>query len=120
MKDLSGKVTDILNTGLDTLVYSGEEDFICNWKGGEAWTNAVAWSGHDDYTKQSYKDWNVSGTNGAAGSLKEYQNLKFLRVHNAGHMVPMDQPEAALQMLTEFITSGPLEKKEEKPEIITA
>lgn len=50
----------------------------------------------------------------AAGSLKTFKNLKFLRVYDAGHMVPKNQPAAALQMLQEFTTpSGILEPKPE-------
>jgi len=30
--------------------------------------------------------------------------LAFLRVYQAGHMVPMDQPAAALYMIDRFIT----------------
>lgn len=45
MLNLAPKVTDILNSGLDTLVYSGDKDFICNWRGGEKWTNEVKWDG---------------------------------------------------------------------------
>jgi cathepsin A (carboxypeptidase C) len=51
MTNLSSKVTDILNHGTETLVYSGDKDFICNWRGGEAWTNAVDWTGKSEYTK---------------------------------------------------------------------
>jgi carboxypeptidase C (cathepsin A) len=36
------------------------------------------------------------------GQFKEVDMLTFLRVYNAGHMVPMDQPEAALDMLDRF------------------
>lgn len=45
MTDLSWKVTDILAKGVDVLAYHGDKDFICNWRGGEAWTNAVEWPG---------------------------------------------------------------------------
>ena len=57
MTDLSPKITDILNAGIDVLVYSGDKDFICNWRGGEAWTNAVDWTGHAAYSKAQYNDW---------------------------------------------------------------
>ena len=40
-------------------------------------------------------------------SGKSFNNLHFLRVFDAGHMVPMNQPKAALAMLQEFI-QGPL------------
>jgi len=103
MLDLSPQVTDILNADVDVLVYSGDKDFICNWRGGEAWTNAVEWQGKADYAKETYSKWLVNGS--PAGELKTYKNLKFLRVYEAGHMVPMNQPEAALRMLDEF-TNG--------------
>jgi cathepsin A (carboxypeptidase C) len=46
MTNLSPKVTDILESGLDVLVYSGDKDFICNWREEEeAWTHEVKWSG---------------------------------------------------------------------------
>jgi cathepsin A (carboxypeptidase C) len=108
MLDLSPKVTQILDSGLDVLVYSGDKDFICNWRGGEAWTHAVDWTGKDSFSKAEYGDWNVSDK--PAGSLKTFNNLKFLRVYEAGHMVPMNQPEAALQMLNEFTAGKILEE----------
>lgn len=106
MTNLAPKVTDILNTGLDVLVYSGDKDFICNWRGGEKWTDTVNWNGHADYSKVQYVDWTANGK--SAGALKAFKNLKFLRVYNAGHMVPMNQPGAASVMLKEFITGGVL------------
>jgi len=107
MLDLSPEVTDLLNADYDVLVYSGDKDFICNWRGGEAWTHEVEWNGKADFQANNYTNWNVNDK--AAGSLKQNKNLKFLRVFEAGHMVPMNQPEAALQMLSELITpNGPL------------
>lgn len=38
---LSPKVQYLLDNGVKGLVYSGDKDFICNWRGGEAWTNAL-------------------------------------------------------------------------------
>jgi len=37
------------------------------------------------------------------GQLQSFANLHFLRVYQAGHMVPMDQPEAALGMLNDLL-----------------
>jgi cathepsin A (carboxypeptidase C) len=99
--NMADKVAAVLETGLQVLVYSGDKDFICNWRGGEAWTSAVQWSGQSDFNKVEYKNWTVSGE--PAGQLKSFKNFKFLRVFNAGHMVPMDQPQNALAMLQDFI-----------------
>nr|KYP68585.1 Serine carboxypeptidase-like 49 [Cajanus cajan] len=38
-----------------------------------------------------------------AGSLNSFGPLSFLKVHEAGHLVPMDQPKAALQMLKSWM-----------------
>jgi len=99
--DMSSKIATVLESGLSVLVYSGDKDFVCNWRGGEAWTAAVPWSGKDEFNKATYKEWAVDGK--PAGSLKAYKNFKFLRVYDAGHMVPMDQPANALAMLQAFL-----------------
>jgi carboxypeptidase C (cathepsin A) len=102
LTNLAAKVTALVElSDFQVLVYSGDKDFVCNWRGGEAWTNAVQWSGQAEFNAASYKEWLVNGQ--PAGQLKEYKNLKFLRVYNAGHMVPMDQPVNALAMLQTFM-----------------
>lgn len=51
-----------------------------------------------------YKEWMVNGN--SAGQLRSYKNFQFLRVYEAGHMVPMNQPENSLEMLRQFIGAG--------------
>merc|ERR1712146_78288 len=87
--------------GVRVLVYSGQEDFICNWFGGRAWVDKMQWSGSAQYRAQGWSDWKVNAT--SAGTFKEQEGLTFLGVANAGHMVPMDQGENALVMLHTFI-----------------
>jgi len=98
---LSDKISGVLESGLQVLVYSGDKDFVCNWRGGEAWTNAVEWTGKAEFNSAQYHDWLVNGQ--PAGQLKEYKNFKFLRIYEAGHMVPMDQPVNSLNMLQTFM-----------------
>lgn len=102
MYNLAPKVSDILEAGVKILVYSGDKDFICNWRGGEKWTHDTKWSGQAEFQKTEYADWMVNGK--AAGQMKTYKNFTFLRVYNAGHMVPMDQPENASSMLDTFLS----------------
>jgi len=35
--------------------------------------------------------------------FKNFENLTFLKLYDAGHMVPMDQPEAAFRMIDQFL-----------------
>lgn len=98
--NLQSSVVNLLNSKVKVLVYSGDKDWICNWRGGEAWTNSLDWSGKEDFNKDEYKKWNIGSQ--AYGEFKNVENLMFLRVYDAGHMVPMDQPQAALEMLNQF------------------
>lgn len=105
VSNLQDKVTNLLSNGVKVLVYSGDKDFICNWKGGEAWTHSLKWQKSDEFNKKDYSKWNVNEQ--PAGEYKNVDNLTFLRVYEAGHMVPMDQPQVALEMLSQFVGKLP-------------
>ena len=45
-----------------------------------------------DYAKASTKDWKVGDV--VAGQARSGGGLTFVAVEGAGHMVPMDQPQA--------------------------
>lgn len=49
-----------------------------------------------------------------AGQYKRVDKLTFLRVYDAGHMVPMDQPARSLEMLRQFMMGDFLEKRASK------
>ena len=74
------------------------------------WVLALPWSGRYDFEDADFQDWSLDdgGKNGGeadapAGQVKgDGSALSFVRVLGAGHMVPMDQPAAALKMITAF------------------
>jgi cathepsin A (carboxypeptidase C) len=98
--NLQSSVTNLLSNGVKVLVYSGDKDWICNWRGGEAWTNSLQWSKKAQFNDAQYQKWNVGSD--AAGEFKNVDNFTFLRVYDAGHMVPMDKPQVSLEMLNQF------------------
>lgn len=57
----------------------------------------MEWYGQKAFNASQTVPYMVDGKE--AGQLKYNGPLAFLKVHNAGHMVPMDQPKAALQMI---------------------
>ncbi|KAG4959210.1 hypothetical protein JHK87_035843 [Glycine soja] len=61
------------------------------------WVHAMEWSGQKEFATSLEVPFVVDGSE--AGLLKRYGPLTFLKVHDAGHMVPMDQPKTALEML---------------------
>ncbi|XP_039159185.1 serine carboxypeptidase-like isoform X2 [Eucalyptus grandis] len=69
--------------------------------GNSRWVNAMRWSGQKRFGTSPTVPFVVAGAK--AGLMKSYGPLTFLKVHNAGHMVPMDQPKAALQMLKSWM-----------------
>ncbi|KAL9275033.1 Serine carboxypeptidase-like-like protein [Drosera capensis] len=101
MRNLEVVIPPLLEQGIQVLIYAGEDDFICNWLGNWRWVNAMLWSGQQSFNSSSQVSWQVNGSE--AGILTSSGALNFLKVHNSGHMVPMDQPQAALSMITQFI-----------------
>ncbi|KAH1225366.1 Serine carboxypeptidase-like 49 [Glycine max] len=97
MRNMEVEIPSLLEDGIKLLVYVGEEDLICNWLGNSRWVHAMKWSGKKAFGKSPTVKFVVDGSK--AGSLNSYGPLSFLKVHEAGHLVPMDQPKAALQML---------------------
>ncbi|XP_010031406.2 serine carboxypeptidase-like [Eucalyptus grandis] len=101
MKNLEAGIPALLEDGLKVLIYAGEYDLICNWLGNSNWVHAMGWSGQKQFVTSATVPFVVNGAE--AGLMKSYGPLTFLKVHNAGHMVPMDQPKASLQMLKSWM-----------------
>ncbi|KIW04838.1 uncharacterized protein PV09_04020 [Verruconis gallopava] len=98
-------VPDLL-AEIPVLIYAGDADFICNWLGNKAWTEALEWPGKKAYGKASYDDLFLSSDKKTKiGSVKSAGNFTFIRISGGGHMVPYDQPEASLDFVNRW-TSG--------------
>ncbi|KAL0390562.1 UNVERIFIED_CONTAM: Serine carboxypeptidase-like 49 [Sesamum calycinum] len=106
MKNFAGGIPALLQDGVKLLVYAGEYDLICNWLGNLRWVAAMKWYGQKDFQKAPSTSFVVDGVK--AGLKKSHGPLTFLKVYNAGHMVPMDQPKASLEMLTRWMQGQPL------------
>lgn len=101
MTNLATDLPAVLANGVRVLVYSGMDDFVCNYVGGMDWAKQLEWPGKAAYNSAPETPWKVNGK--VAGFSKtaqvQGQEMIFLGVQNAGHMVPHDQPAAALQMV---------------------
>lgn len=101
VNNFQSHVKYILDNDVGVFVYNGDKDFICNWLGSEAWANEIFWENQNRFRSAPYQKWVVDGE--AAGEYKKTENFTFMRVYDAGHMVPMDQPKRALSMFKDFI-----------------
>lgn len=104
MRNLEAGIPTLLEDGIKLLVYAGEYDLICNSLGNSRWVHAMEWSGQKEFVGSPEVSFDVDGSE--AGKFKSFGPLSFLKVHNAGHMVPMDQPKAALEMLKRWTQSS--------------
>lgn len=101
MKPIHEYVPDIL-AKIPVLIYAGDADYICNWLGNRAWTKALEWPGKEAFNNAEVQSLTI-GTE-EYGKLTTAQNFAFIQIYQAGHMVPTDQPEASLDMLSRWVS----------------
>lgn len=97
-------VVTLLESDLPVLIYAGDKDYICNWLGNEAWSRELEWSGSKGFQNADVKSWKTLNSKTKAGTVQNSDHFTFLRVFGAGHMVPYDQPEAALDMVNRWVS----------------
>jgi cathepsin A (carboxypeptidase C) len=59
----------------------------------------LEWSGKEAFNDAKDFEWKSKITGKAAGAFRMSGNFAFLRVYEAGHMVPYDQPEHAMEFI---------------------
>lgn len=69
--------------------------------GNSKWVKEIVWSGQKSFRAAPDVPFTVDGKD--AGQKRSYGPLTFLKIYNAGHLVPMDQPKASLEMLQRWI-----------------
>lgn len=105
----SAHVADLLDAGIRVLIYAGDADLECNWSGNLAWMRALEWEGASAFNAANPRalTGGSSGGEGAdstsAGEVIDAGSFTFVRVFNAGHMVPADQPAVALNLFSKFL-----------------
>eukprot|EP00405_Crypthecodinium_cohnii_P020064 CAMPEP_0206481266 /NCGR_PEP_ID=MMETSP0324_2-20121206/38034_1 /ASSEMBLY_ACC=CAM_ASM_000836 /TAXON_ID=2866 /ORGANISM="Crypthecodinium cohnii, Strain Seligo" /LENGTH=481 /DNA_ID=CAMNT_0053958705 /DNA_START=58 /DNA_END=1503 /DNA_ORIENTATION=+ len=102
MRNYHTLIPDMLADGIKALIYAGDVDYICNWLGNMKWTQKLEWAHKDDFNAAPNKDYKLNGKGDTVAKLRSSNGFSFMQVFNAGHMVPMDQPEVALQMVKDF------------------
>ncbi|KAI9479496.1 Alpha/Beta hydrolase protein [Zychaea mexicana] len=108
MRPYVEEIPPMLEDGVRILIYAGDADFICNWMGNKAWTVELPWSGGKEFAAAEDTKWISKITGKEAGELRKTEDdrFAFLRVYGAGHMVPYDQPESALDMLNDWLAGN--------------
>lgn len=87
----------ILDNGVKVAMMYGDRDYACNWIGGEASSQKIPWESQEAFSKAGYTPLVLSPVH-SGGLVRQYGNLSFTRVYQAGHLVPSYQPQAAYEI----------------------
>jgi len=103
-KDLRPWYKKVLpTTGLKVLIFSGDVDAAVF----TSWT--LDWvDGLNLQTSSGWRPWTLNGQQETAGHVQEYRmdsgkTFTLATIRGAGHMVPLNKPEAALLMLSNWL-----------------
>lgn len=99
MRPLQQYLRELLEKDIPVLIYSGDKDYVCSWIG---LLEVVDSLGYKDFELQPMKKW-ITENGAVAGEIKKLEKLTFIRVYDAGHMVPFDQPENSLDLINRWI-----------------
>lgn len=104
------EITRLLDQKVPMLFYNGQYDMICNHMGTEALLDSLKWYGSHSFHSADGGIWALkkNGLYLPAGYSRSSADgvLTFLVVIGGSHMVPMDVPEQALDMITRFVQGG--------------
>lgn len=104
MQSLAVLIAD-LTQHYRVLLYNGQLDIIVAYPTTENYLQHLKWPGAEAYKKAVRKQWRVDKE--IAGYSKTVGSFTEVLVRNAGHMVPMDQPRWALDLITRFTRNKP-------------
>ncbi|KAH0584572.1 hypothetical protein H2248_010105 [Termitomyces sp. 'cryptogamus'] len=106
---------ELVNDGVRLLVYAGNADMMCNFIGNERWVEQLETKFLPEFSATKAVPWITSKSGKIAGEVRSAGgagftagNVTFVTVFEAGHMVPYDQSESALDLFERWIQNTPL------------
>ena len=95
------QLSEVVRAGVRTLLWFGDADFVCGYKGGYEVAKLVDFAGRDKFNANPLTSFTVNGEPG--GLIKTVDNFSYMQVFNSGHMVPYYQPELSLQVFRQMV-----------------
>ncbi|OCK83643.1 pheromone-processing carboxypeptidase KEX1 [Lepidopterella palustris CBS 459.81] len=91
---------------IPVVLFSGDQDLICNHIGTESLINSMQFNGGTGFELSPgvwapRRDWTFEGE--PAGIYQEARNLTYVLFYNSSHMVPFDYPRRTRDMLDRFM-----------------
>ncbi|KAG8946242.1 hypothetical protein FRC04_011988 [Tulasnella sp. 424] len=99
-------------------LYQAQEDFVCDAIGNLEWMEAFDNDFADEFRSAALIPWQTFNIGKISGKVKSASGggftagkFTYIVVHEAGHMVPFHQPEAASDLFTRWLADAPLDPK---------
>ncbi|KAJ4409699.1 hypothetical protein N0V82_009423 [Gnomoniopsis sp. IMI 355080] len=83
----------LLDAGVHVALLYGDADFRSDWVGGEALSLALEHPSAESFRSTGYTPMITTKTGRTAGYVRQSGGLSFIRVLDAGHLIPFFQPE---------------------------
>ncbi|KNE59101.1 hypothetical protein AMAG_03444 [Allomyces macrogynus ATCC 38327] len=84
-------------------LYSGDQDYICNHLGTEMMVDRLEWNGHVGWPAAGMDARKVAVQGRVFGQRQQADNLTYVRVFNASHMVPINEPAGMLALVHDLL-----------------
>ncbi|KAJ3376211.1 Cell death protease [Allomyces arbusculus] len=84
-------------------LYSGDQDYICNHLGTERMVDRLEWNGHVGWPAAGLDVRKVAVQGRVFGQRQQADNLTYVRVFNASHMVPINEPAGMLALVHDLL-----------------
>lgn len=101
LRNEGSDVLAMLDAGIDILFYDGAYDWICSWPGVYRLVERLRYARHAEFNAKPVTIWYVDGE--AAGETKAVGHLAWMKIYEAGHMVPHDKGKQAFAMFNQWI-----------------
>lgn len=85
------------------MLYSGQLDLNVPYPFTANFISTLSWSGAEAFKDAPRRIWRTPDGKDVAGYVRNVRNFTEVLVRNAGHLVPTDQPEVTLDMISRFI-----------------
>ncbi|KAJ5765787.1 Peptidase S10 serine carboxypeptidase [Penicillium odoratum] len=95
-----GDVKELIESGVQVVMYFGDADYNCNWLGGQVIAKEINAPGYEEAGFV-----NLTTSDGIVhGQVRQSDLYTFIRIYESGHEVPFYQPLAALSFFERGIS----------------
>ncbi|KAK4229365.1 serine carboxypeptidase [Podospora fimiseda] len=107
--DARKELAALLDSGIRVALMYSDRDYVCNWVGGEEAAFNIASETENQFYLAPFRHEGyaplITNSSYVGGAVRQFGNLSFSRIYQAGHFAPASQPET-LNRVFERVIQG--------------